>query len=185
MLELVEADDARRLVLARHGRRSRTARGLAAERGGGGRRLPAGHGARRGAGRAPPTSPPRRWRRRARARRSSAPPTSSSPRAGETLRISLESGDPYLIRCLVSDGFGAALLPASITRRQGPPVETRPLGPPLRLPVYLLWRAGRRRSAAAEAFIEFVRERARLTVQRSPVARVAGRDPVADQASPR
>ncbi len=41
-------------------------------------------------------------------------------RAGEQPQLALESGDPYLIRCLVSDGFGAAVLPASITRRAGP-----------------------------------------------------------------
>jgi LysR family transcriptional activator of glutamate synthase operon len=77
--------------------------------------------------------------------------------AGLSMRLSLESGDPYLIRCLVSDGFGAAVLPASITRRQGPPVETRPLRPAVRLPVYLIWRRARHQSAAAGAFIEFVR----------------------------
>jgi LysR family transcriptional regulator, transcription activator of glutamate synthase operon len=76
--------------------------------------------------------------------------------AGEPFTVSLESGDPYLIRCLVSDGFGAALLPASLARRPGPPVETRPLRPSVRLPVYLLWRRGRRHSPAANAFIEFV-----------------------------
>jgi DNA-binding transcriptional LysR family regulator len=78
----------------------------------------------------------------------------------EALRISeepLESGDPYLIRCLVSDGFSAAVLPASLVRREGPPVETRPLRPAVRLPVYLLWRRGRHRSPAAEAFIDFVK----------------------------
>ena len=77
--------------------------------------------------------------------------------AGESYNLSLDSGDPYLIRCLVSDGFGPAVLPASLTRRDGPPVETRPLRPQPRLPVYLIWRRGRYRSAAAEAFIEFVR----------------------------
>lgn len=77
--------------------------------------------------------------------------------AGETFRISLDSGDPYLIRCLVSAGFGPAVLPASVARREGPPVETRPLRPELRLPVYLVWRRGRHLSTAAEAFIEFVR----------------------------
>jgi DNA-binding transcriptional LysR family regulator len=81
--------------------------------------------------------------------------------AGETLRISLESGDPYLIRCLVSDGFGPALLPASITRREGPPVDTRPLRPRLRLDVRLVWRRGSRLSPAAEAFVGFVRAEAR------------------------
>jgi DNA-binding transcriptional LysR family regulator len=78
--------------------------------------------------------------------------------AGLKVRLSLESGDPYLIRCLVSDGFGAAVLPASITRREGPPVETRPLRPAVRLPVNLIWRRGRHQSAAAAAFIDFVRE---------------------------
>ena len=63
-----------------------------------------------------------------------------------------------VIRCLVSYGFGAALLPASIARREGPPVETRPLSPEIRLPAFLLWRAGRHRSAAADAFIDFVRD---------------------------
>ena len=79
-------------------------------------------------------------------------------RAGAHFNVSLESGDPYLIRCLVSDGFSAALLPASLVRREGPPVETRPLRPATRLPVHLLWRRGRHRSAAARAFIDFVQE---------------------------
>ena len=79
--------------------------------------------------------------------------------AGERSQLTLESGDPYLIRCLVSDGFGAAILPVSITRREGPPVETRPLRPTQRLPVYLVWRRERHRSPAAAAFIEFVRGR--------------------------
>ena len=77
--------------------------------------------------------------------------------AGLRMRVSLESGDPYLILCLASDGFGAAVLPASITRREGPPVDARPIRPALRLPVYLMWRAGRHRSPAAQAFIDFVR----------------------------
>ena len=80
-------------------------------------------------------------------------------RAGEPFNVTLESGDPYLIRCLVSDGFSAAVLPASLARREGPPVETRPLSPPVRLPVYVLWRRDRHRSPAAAAFIEFVRGR--------------------------
>jgi DNA-binding transcriptional LysR family regulator len=80
-------------------------------------------------------------------------------RAGHRAPVSLESSDPYLIRCLVSDGFGPAILPASITRREGPAVETRPLRPAIRLPVCLVWRRDRQLSAAAAAFVEFVRER--------------------------
>jgi LysR family transcriptional regulator, transcription activator of glutamate synthase operon len=78
--------------------------------------------------------------------------------AGEPFNLTLESGDPYLIRCLVSDGFSAAVLPASLARREGPPVETRTLSPPVRLPVYVIWRRDRHRSAAATGFIDFVRE---------------------------
>jgi LysR family transcriptional activator of glutamate synthase operon len=78
-------------------------------------------------------------------------------RGGGELRLSLESSDPYLIRCLVSDGFGPAVLPASLASRAGPPVETRPLRPPVRLPVCLIWRRERHHPAAASAFIDFVR----------------------------
>lgn len=81
-------------------------------------------------------------------------------RAGEPLRISLESGDPFLLRCLVSDGFGAAVLPRSLTRREGPPIEIRELRPAVRLPVVLLWRAHRHSSPAARAFIDFARQSA-------------------------
>jgi DNA-binding transcriptional LysR family regulator len=77
---------------------------------------------------------------------------------GRSYSLSVDSGDPYLIRCLVSAGFGPAMLPASVAEREGPPVETRPLQPQLTLPVYLLWRRGRHLSAAAEAFVGFVRD---------------------------
>ncbi|HKQ18023.1 MAG TPA: LysR family transcriptional regulator [Solirubrobacterales bacterium] len=83
-------------------------------------------------------------------------------RAGETLRVSLESGDPFLLRCLVAGGFGAGILPSSLTRREGPPIEVRRLRPPLRLPVALLWREHRHTSPAAGAFIDFVRSEAGL-----------------------
>jgi LysR family transcriptional regulator, transcription activator of glutamate synthase operon len=78
-------------------------------------------------------------------------------RAGEPLRVSLDSGDPFLLRCLVSTGFGAGVLPRSLVEREGPPVEVRALRPAVRLPVTLVWRRGRHRSPAAGAFIDFVR----------------------------
>jgi LysR family transcriptional regulator, transcription activator of glutamate synthase operon len=78
-------------------------------------------------------------------------------RAGQPLRISLESGDPFLLRCLVSTGFGAAVLPASLTLRQGPPIDVRPLRPAVRLPATLIWRKRRHQTPAARAFIDFVR----------------------------
>jgi LysR family transcriptional activator of glutamate synthase operon len=76
------------------------------------------------------------------------------------LHVSLESGDPFLLRCLASGGFGAAIIPRSLTRREGPPIEVRSLRPPARLPVVLLWREGRHLSPAAAAFIDFARREA-------------------------
>jgi DNA-binding transcriptional LysR family regulator len=81
-------------------------------------------------------------------------------RAGEPLRVSLESGDPFLLLCLVAGGFGTAILPRSLTRREGPAVEVRALRPAVRLPVVLLWREGRHISPAAREFIEFARREA-------------------------
>jgi len=80
--------------------------------------------------------------------------------AGEPVHVALESGDPFLLRCLVSGGFGAAILPRSITSREGPPIEVRGLRPNVRLPVMLLWREGRHMPPAARAFVEFVRREA-------------------------
>jgi DNA-binding transcriptional LysR family regulator len=81
-------------------------------------------------------------------------------RAGEPLQVSLESGDPYLLRCLVSTGFGASALPGSMIGRDGPPVEVRPLRPAVRLPVSLVWRSGRHLAPAARAFVDFARANA-------------------------
>jgi LysR family transcriptional activator of glutamate synthase operon len=78
-------------------------------------------------------------------------------RARQPLRVSLESGDPFLLRCLVSVGFGTAVLPRSLIEREGPPVEVRGLRPAVRLPVALLWRERRHHSPAARAFIDYAR----------------------------
>jgi LysR family transcriptional regulator, transcription activator of glutamate synthase operon len=78
-------------------------------------------------------------------------------RADEPLRVSLESGDPFLLRCLISTGFGAGVLPRSLVTREGPPIDVRALRPAVRLPVTLVWRKGRHRSPAAGAFIDFAR----------------------------
>ena len=80
--------------------------------------------------------------------------------AGESLTVSLESGDPFLLRSLVSVGFGVGVIPRSLTRREGPPIEVRRLRPPAYLPVALLWRERRHVSPAARAFIDFVRAEA-------------------------
>ena len=56
-----------------------------------------------------------------------------------------------------SAGFGTAVLPRSLTEREGPAVDVRPLRPAIRLPVALLWRRDRRLSPAARTFVEYVR----------------------------
>jgi LysR family transcriptional regulator, transcription activator of glutamate synthase operon len=78
--------------------------------------------------------------------------------AGVPLRLALESGDPFLLRVLAARGFGAAILPRSLTRLEGPAVAVRSLDPPVELPVALVWRRGRSMSPAARSFIDFVRD---------------------------
>jgi LysR family transcriptional regulator, transcription activator of glutamate synthase operon len=79
-------------------------------------------------------------------------------RAGSSVHVSCESGDPFLLRCLVATGFGTAVLPRSLIEREGPPVDVHALRPAVRLPVTLLWRRDRRLSPAARAFVEYARE---------------------------
>ena len=185
MLELIEADELdvafslrRRRAPGRDRGRSSSARRRWSSRSRPARRPRATVGQRRRPRRPPLATPALGLGDQAGDRRRSSP-----RRRG--LRLSLESGDPYLIRCLVSDGFGAAVLPASITRREGPPVETpaaAPPGPAARSTCSGAATATARRPPSA--FIEFVRgeaARARGREPDSPVARVAGRDPVADQ----
>ena len=77
--------------------------------------------------------------------------------AGEPLHLTLESGDPFLLRSLAARGFATAILPRSVTELEGPAVEVRSLRPEARLPVALVWRRGRNAPPAARAFIDFVR----------------------------
>ncbi len=76
--------------------------------------------------------------------------------AGVQPRIALEGNDLALVRGLVAQGIGAAILPRSFAELPGPPVSIRPLSPPQSLDVVLWWRAGRRLSPAARGFADFV-----------------------------
>jgi LysR family transcriptional regulator, transcription activator of glutamate synthase operon len=78
-------------------------------------------------------------------------------RAQTPLHLALESGDPFLLRSLAARGFGAAILPRSLTELEGPAVEVRSVDPPVHLTAALVWRRDRRSSPAARAFIDFVR----------------------------
>jgi LysR family transcriptional regulator, transcription activator of glutamate synthase operon len=82
-------------------------------------------------------------------------------RAQSPLRLALESGDPFLLRSLAARGFGAAILPRSLTELEGPAVEVRSVDPPVHLTAALVWRRDRRSSPAARTFIDFVRSSGR------------------------
>jgi LysR family transcriptional activator of glutamate synthase operon len=82
--------------------------------------------------------------------------------AGEPLRLSLESGDPFLLRSLAARGFATAILPRSLTAMEGPALEVRSLHPAVRLPVALVWRRERNAPPAARTFIDFVRRETAL-----------------------
>jgi DNA-binding transcriptional LysR family regulator len=96
-------------------------------------------------------------------------------RAGVEPRIALEGNDFAFVRSVVAQGIGLAILPRSFLERPGAPIAFRPLAPPLRMPVVLWWRAGRRLSPAARAFVDFASQagRARSPRRRARTARPA------------
>jgi DNA-binding transcriptional LysR family regulator len=83
--------------------------------------------------------------------------------AGERLRLSLESGDPFLLRSLAARGFATAILPRSLTAMEGPAIEVRSLHPAVRPPVALVWRRERNAPPAARMFIDCVRRETAVT----------------------
>jgi DNA-binding transcriptional LysR family regulator len=80
-------------------------------------------------------------------------------RAGVTPQIALEGNDLALVRSLVAQGIGLAIIPRSFAELPGPEITLRPLQPALRMTVALWWRQGRRLSPAAHAFVDFARSR--------------------------
>jgi DNA-binding transcriptional LysR family regulator len=74
-------------------------------------------------------------------------------------RVTLESNESHRIRTLVSRGLGVAILPKSDAVGQGAEVAVaRLVAPALRRDITLAWRAGRRNSPAAQAFMDLARE---------------------------
>ena len=68
--------------------------------------------------------------------------------AGADIRpqVALEANDLALVRSLVAEGLGLAILPRSFLERPGPSVSIRALRPELRMKVVLWWRSDRRLS---------------------------------------
>jgi DNA-binding transcriptional LysR family regulator len=76
------------------------------------------------------------------------------------------------VRALTSKGLGVAVIPRSAAEQPGPSIELRPIGPErLTWPVALVWRAGRRQTAAGKAFLKVALAHAERTEQ--PTLRVA------------
>ena len=80
-------------------------------------------------------------------------------RAERSPVYAFETFELETIRSLASHGLGVALLPAGYLHPAGPEVASARMRPRVRLPVSLIWRTERRRTPAADAFLEFARER--------------------------
>jgi LysR family transcriptional regulator, transcription activator of glutamate synthase operon len=80
-------------------------------------------------------------------------------------RIAFESNDLTIHRELAARGLGISILPRSFLDRPGPEVAVLSSQPEiLTRPVSLVWRPARRQSPAAEAFLDFTRNRVRELV---------------------
>jgi LysR family transcriptional regulator, transcription activator of glutamate synthase operon len=79
--------------------------------------------------------------------------------AGASVRVSYESNEASTVRALTAQGLGVSVLPRSFAKRPGPELVAVPIVPKLpRIPVSVLYRDGRRRPPALEAFLTGVRE---------------------------
>jgi DNA-binding transcriptional LysR family regulator len=75
--------------------------------------------------------------------------------AGFEPQLAFESTEQQRMRAMVSRGLGVAFLPASDAAHDGPPVAAVAVHKPaLARDVTLAWRAGRRHSPAARAFLD-------------------------------
>jgi DNA-binding transcriptional LysR family regulator len=73
--------------------------------------------------------------------------------AGATPNVIIESNEMPVLTGLVGNGLGLAILPVAFIEQSGYPLWSRPLDPPIRPSLVLIWRQRRRRSPAAEAFL--------------------------------
>ena len=73
--------------------------------------------------------------------------------AGATPNIIIESNEMPVLIGLVGHGLGLGILPVAFIEQSPYPVWSRPLDPPIRPPLVLIWRRQRRRPPAAEAFL--------------------------------
>jgi LysR family transcriptional activator of glutamate synthase operon len=85
-------------------------------------------------------------------------------------RIAFESNDLNIHRSLAARGLGVSILPRSFLDRPGEEVAVLSVAPRLTRPLSLVWRKMRRQSPAAEAFLDFTRERVVALQHEGPLA---------------
>ena len=79
--------------------------------------------------------------------------------AGASLHVAYESNEASTVRALTAQGLGVSVLPRSFATTPGPRLVAVPIAPKLpRIPVSVLYREGRTRPPAVEAFLAGVRE---------------------------
>ena len=84
----------------------------------------------------------------------------AAERAGFAPRVSFQVSSHDRTLALVGEGLGVALVPASAVRHPPPPgVAVLPLSPAIDRTVGAGWRADRRHTPAASAFLALLRER--------------------------
>lgn len=78
---------------------------------------------------------------------------------GATARVSYESNEAATVRALTAQGLGVSVLPRTFAANIGPELVPIPIIPKLPpIPVSVLYREGRRRPPAVEAFLSGVRQ---------------------------
>jgi DNA-binding transcriptional LysR family regulator len=79
--------------------------------------------------------------------------------AGAPVHVAYESNEAATVRALTAQGLGVSVLPRSFADNPGPELVPVAITPSLpRVPVSVLYREGRRRPPAVEAFLSEVRE---------------------------
>ncbi|HEY2600407.1 MAG TPA: LysR substrate-binding domain-containing protein [Thermoleophilaceae bacterium] len=80
-------------------------------------------------------------------------------KAGAPVHVAYESNEAATVRALTAQGLGVSVLPRSFADNPGPELVPIAIVPKLpRVPVSVLYREGRRRPPAVEAFLSGVRE---------------------------
>lgn len=82
---------------------------------------------------------------------------------GVVVSVVVESNEMSVLLGLISCGLGLGIIPEAFAAQSALPLWSHPLDPPITPPLSLIWRDGRRRSPAAEAFLRHMLASGNLT----------------------